>query len=506
MLNSVACVVVFILSCVNGANYEPSDTVKMVNAYPHFTPTDMQSTSNTFNDGDDYLMGTVGLPAYVTALGIVSLVLLPFLLCLRCCCHCMKCAPGASNELWIDKDGRHRFKKNVWIFGAYYLTCVLALVFVHLLWMASASFSEAIVSASDALGDLEDLFQELSDDSVEAGSAIDDTNAALDNIADDDANVCQPDSTITDALDLLDGTVTDLATYTDKLPGYMADGITNVETGEYWQRLVLFCCYASIMGVLIFYVALAVCQSKCGLKVAMPLTWVIVLALTVVCGIEMWIVMITCDFCYSPEDSILSSLDSDSTLYQTISDYVTRDANGDACTNSANAELQKYITDASEEFDDAMDAFDDSIDACALAGVNTDDLSDAKDDLENAIGDLFDTMDDLADCLVIHNLWKDVVEVSLCEHFAEGMFYFWLSKHLTALFLYLLLSLGSVAWQYMDVVPDDSLDDEEAAYEKFVAGGIVIKDEYIADQKKEKKVVELTNKAGKSRGRLKGMF
>ena len=55
-------------------------------------------------------MGTVGLPAYVTALGIVSLVLLPFLLCLRCCCHCMKCAPGASNELWIDKDGRHRFK------------------------------------------------------------------------------------------------------------------------------------------------------------------------------------------------------------------------------------------------------------------------------------------------------------------------------------------------------------------------------------------------------------
>jgi len=50
---------------------------------------------------------------------------------------------------------------------------------------------------------------------------------------------------------------------------------------------------------------------KTGLKLIMPITWMIVLVLTVLCTVELYIVMVTCDFCMDPETALLSELDED---------------------------------------------------------------------------------------------------------------------------------------------------------------------------------------------------
>jgi hypothetical protein len=84
-----------------------------------------------------------------------------------------------------------------------------------------------------------------------------------------------------------------------------------VAQGEGYQTSVLFACYAGIVVLIIVYIILEVCHLKTGLKLIMPITWIIVLVLTILCTVELYIVMITCDFCMDPAAALLSELDSD---------------------------------------------------------------------------------------------------------------------------------------------------------------------------------------------------
>lgn len=499
---NVICLLSFVV-CALGAFYEPSPTVKMVNSYPHFNAYSLDASSDKWSTDGDYYVGVAGLAAVVLVLGIVALVIMPILLCLRCCCTCLKCAPNQETPTYQDSKGNEHYNKNWFVFGSYYVVCLAAFVMAHLMWAASDSFSKAIQESVDTLGDLEDIFQNLKDDTQDGKSDTEQAINDLNSFVSSDVCYTAAQEMLT-AINILDTTLDTMYDGVKVLPGYMASASEEVEKGDAIQASVLYSCYAGIMVVIGVYLLLEFCHLKCGLKIMMPISWFVVLVLTVLCSIELVILMVTCDFCMDPAGAILDN--SSGALYDVVNDYVSRDANGTACTNSNSAKLQGYLDDIQDAFSKSMSNSTIAYDACDTLGGTSADL--AKFTSANtslySFNDVLGTMSDTLDCNNIHNLWVGVLETALCKYFTDGMYYFWLSKHLTAVFLYLLMCLGSVTWQYFGIVDDDDAF-ADADDDAFVTGGIVIRDNGKLEDKKEKSVVELT-KRDNSGGRLRGIF
>ena len=102
----------------------------------------------------------------------------------------------------------------------------------------------------------------------------------------------------------------------------------------------------------------------------------------------------------------------------TVSDYVTRDANGEACV-SGSTELQTLLTDVNTTLYDAIGDLNAALDACSvIGGLNIDDLTAAKNDIKN-MEDIIESLTVVTDCETIHNLWVGLLGTAFCTNYTE---------------------------------------------------------------------------------------
>jgi hypothetical protein len=491
---------------VNAGKYSPTDVVESVHNYPRFDPTTGEESDNEVKFTDTaYIVGTQGLPAYILGLGLIACMLLPFCLALRCCCHGMQCRPGQGAPTEPDKHDDHYYVRNTYLFGAYYLCCLLAVVVVQLIFMADAELVKAIDNASDYATDMKNDLNDVLDDAKET---IGKTDEAMDHVIDDD--ICEA---LENALDAFKDTVSAVETFVEPLPDYFATMADYIDMALPWEKNILIGCYIGIMCFIVIYVALDYLKSGQGLKIMFPLTWLVVIALTLVCTLELSFLIITCDVCMDPGGILADNAGIKSDTGTFILQYAGS-ADQKACANSTSLEvdIQSALSERETVYNELNEPISDD-DATTIAEYCDNSGNGLISSLfadDGSVDVLTSGMADLVSCKTINTMWVELVEKSICEFFTSGLYYFWLSKHISALFLYLMLCLSSLTWHYFEKVHESDIEGDDD-YNKYLAsgnrnyvagtGGIVVKDDQVADHKKERKVTELT-----TRGRLRGLF
>lgn len=438
-------VVVLFSSTSQAANYEATPIVKAVADYD----------DNKWGD-KDYFVLTGYLPGAILVLGILSLMIYAILLCFRCCCVCMKCAPDPTDpgNHYVSDSGHVKYYKPKMLEIIYYVTCIAGFAMAHLMWMASASFSSAFNEAGDSFNVLESKFTTMKTDCATSATNIDSSQALL-ATAQTQAASCYyefADSSLT----ALESANNALKTMVDPIPGYLSDTQDLMDQGDTAQQSILYAAYVAILIVIGIYMFLNFFETKFGLKCVMPVTWFTVLILTIVCCIELYILMVACDFCLAPKENLLDELGTKSALYDVVNDYVSRDANGDACTNATGTDLYLKIIAINDSVTSMVNATDTALTLCNADNAVTD-YSGMQSTRNSAATfyNVVDSMNEALDCNTIHNAWVGILEDALCSFFTEGMYYFWLSKHTTALFLFILMVVGSIIWQYYGDVEED---------------------------------------------------
>lgn len=492
---------------VNAGKYSPTDVVESVHNYPRFDPTTGEESDNEVKFTDTaYIVGTQGLPAYILGLGLIACMLLPFCLALRCCCHGMQCRPGQGAPTEPDKHDDHYYVRNTYLFGAYYLCCLLAVVVVQLIFMADAELVKAINNASDYATDMKNDLNDVLDDAKETKGK---TVEAI-TYVDADTN-CDG---LREALGAFKKSVSAVETLVKPLPDYFANMADYIDMALPWEKNILIGCYIGIMCFVVIYVAIDYFKSGRGLKIMFPLTWLVVIVLTLVCTLELSLLIITCDVCMDPGGILADNAGRKTETGTFILDYA---GSADEMACESPTSVEEDLEDAIDERETVNDLLQDEVtnddgttsiaDFCDASSDGT--ISSLFAD-DGSVDVLLSGMASLVSCKTINKMWVELVEKSICDFFTSGLYYFWLSKHISALFLYLMLCLSSLTWHYFEKVHESDIEGDDD-YNKYLAsgnrnyvagtGGIVVKDDQVADHKKERKVTELT-----TRGRLRGLF
>lgn len=487
LIFNVLCLI-SLVNIVKSEFYTPTDRVKEVNEYPEVDLTG-GSVPGTEHTGE--------LAILILGLGIISLVLFPFFLCLRCCCICMKCAPDPLDpeSHYVNDNGDEKYYKPKILTAIYYLTCIAGFVMAHFMWMATDGFSAAFDNASSAFEDIKRLFTEIKNDCTQLSTKIDTQTVAVNNM-----NSCtDTKSTLQTSLSALDTTNDAIYTISKPIPGYMSDAQDLMDQGDDAQSSVLYAAYCGIMGVIGVYLILEFCQSKFGLRVMMPFTWIVVLVLTIVCCVELQVLMYSASFCMDPTGEMLDAMSSSSALYGVINDTMVRNNQGQTCVNGP-TELQGDVQTLNNTLNDILNVTATIIGLGACGSTDQSILVGVQDTFKTFQLNNIDSLDEAVDCNTLHTLFSKLLEKALCTNLTDGLYYFWLSKHTTALFLFILMVLGTITWQYYGNVEEDKSDfmEIEANKNGAVAGGITI----TGRQSKETEMVQ----KDATRGRFRGVF
>ena len=310
--------------------YTPSQVVVAAHRIPHvyatsgkmytggFNLTNLQFNPTIPTATTGWLPTVFPVPIALLVLGIVSILLMNVFWFFRCfsCCRFLKCAP---TEETIETDPLKvvKSRKFIWYWFLFWLLVVV--LADHALYFGNADVDKAIDQGAASFGTLGGIFQDVLDSVIDISLQLVKFNTAI--LA---ANAqCQSSmSSATSALTSPISTVTDLVS---SLPGKVKplQNYLGQDAKDYKNR-VAFVFYAVIMAVaLAFPLAAYFLRSKCAFYLIMTFTWLIVVALTVICAIVMIFVMIFSDFCMDPVASLLTFISATSSQGQMITYYTS---------------------------------------------------------------------------------------------------------------------------------------------------------------------------------------
>lgn len=481
---------VFLLNTVKAEFYTPTDRVKEVNSYPDIELTG-GSIPGTSHTGE--------LAVLILALGLASLFLFPIILCFRCCCTCMKCAPDPLDpeSHYVNDNADTKYYKPKILTGLYYLTCIAGFVMAHFMWMATDGFSASFDNASSAFEDIKLQFTDVKTDCTVLSSDIATKSSRVDSMS----GACSAAKTeLQDALTTLGDTNDAIFSIAKPIPDYMSDAQDMMDQGDTFQSTVLYAAYCGIMAVIGIYLLLNFFESKFGLRLMMPFTWIVVTILTVVCCVELQVLMYSASFCMDPTQEMLDSMSQSSSLWGIINDTMVRNNQGQTCMNGK-TELQNDVYELNNTLNSILNI--------TAIFTNSGSCSSADDTILGEVQTTFKSfqtlqvtnLDDAVKCETLHNLFSKLLEKAFCTNLTDGLYYFWLSKHTTALFLFILMVLGTITWQYFGDVEEDKGDflAMEENNNGAVSGGITI------SSGRPPKEAEMISRDA-TRGRFRGVF
>ena len=275
-------------------DYSPNRFVRAGHNIPHLSKT-LGSESNNFDtindDWTSYIYSVTVFPAIFVAAGILSLLIYQLVLCFRCCCC-------RNANLHPQPDQQSIFcwtvtKKNPLIFSCFYIFAVFAMCANLCVLISNYYFSNMIDEGKSSMTTLETIFTDISDygDSLSSVGSTSQTtmnNATCSVYYSSYTSIVS--SFISDATDITDT----VGTFPDTIESAKDD--FSKYTGYISEVLYI---YLGVIGGVILMVFFSnCCKTTVYLNFTIAIAELIVLALTVLAGIEM-IIVVSDNICFS---------------------------------------------------------------------------------------------------------------------------------------------------------------------------------------------------------------
>ena len=230
---------------------------------------------------------------------LLSILIYLFMLLFRCCCTCIKCGPknvdlNALNDeeyqAWAANTSKWR-NRMLFFFILFLLFSVIA---VHVIFYGNQQLTSGVHSTEDALNSLSDIFvgiaNTVSDIGVQTSAISTELSASqcVQTLQTYDPNFVSPSTYLSPI-----NTYTDsISSMISNIPNTLHDANDSLSYyGIYVKNLVVYIFYAIIMTVSVLFALGGGLHSFYLTKFAMILAIVIVIALTIICSIEMVVVV-----------------------------------------------------------------------------------------------------------------------------------------------------------------------------------------------------------------------
>lgn len=426
--------------------YAPDNTVKVGHSIPH-VGVDGKLYDSTFTYSEGYLQSLIPVPAVILGIGLLSILIYMSLMCFRCCCECIRYAPNRDDYL-KDNAPITKFDWAHKVVSRRRLTLFLFVTFLfftfavnHILFWGDATISQGVSDASDGLNSLGDTFAVYSDATGAFVASYARLGQAMSDVTCQEYN-SQAQAQVSSTLSSFEGYATVLNdAISDIAPNIYSASDTFITYGTTKKSTVVYIFYAFIAFDCILLALAAIIRNKVFMQVLLSFSLLIVIALTVICCIEMVIVMLLSDFCMDPIEyiSTLASklFGSTSSIYQAVDYYTT-------CSGS-----MPYTSDLISVNTELL-SFQTQLNGLQTAGCSDSDLTLAIQETSTLITSLTVLTNELSACTSIQLPLKEIIENSSCVDTINGFFIIWICQFLCSGFLYFTICAASVLYQYFD--------------------------------------------------------
>ena len=425
-------------------------------------------TSDDFEPTEEYFMNSLFQPIFLTALGLVALILLIVGLCCRCCCRCLQCLP---NDHHTEKGHQHdsHAQRVAFIKSQEREITIIEITLIVLVLISDCFcyygygyLMKGNDDLVDALTDLEETFGSVVTHTnliytVDAPAMVTASNGGY-------TSGCSAAQEIfggsdgTGGLVAFSDTYLNLAKTLDNLADTMYDMLEQAKTAVaenmagYIQTFVLLIfCLGFICCVL--FTSMKISHSTCGTKLAMLWAMITFLLLLVFNMPMMYLSQVFGDFCMDPTYNAVWSIPPGS----------TRDMVKFYATCQGTDTLGEALGSASTGMNDiknATDAITSSFASCS-SDTYASDLGTACTDSATRL----DAIGTLLSCPTFQSVWFKLINDAFCQGFYDGIYSIWVSQFLTSFFLYFLIIVASISYQFFKpidkIVPDDGYDEDK---------------------------------------------
>lgn len=446
-------------------DYTPSNDVKQGHNLIHWSPVDGGGREI------DYVLSAAFPAIVITIIGIVSVVIFQLTLIGRFCMRSYKCC-GVSKTT-------SSYRGNLMIFGALLLVCLINL---HMLFIGNSGINDGLIEAADGLGTLGTEFESLKANSVTLttlGGKIQSDSASCVGAndcaqyyccsqADCDSN-SSPDTELKPMFAVFDTQGTLVKGVGDSLYSLVKSVPDALDSAESVLRgpavesknLVIYIVYAVLLFVLVGYAASAYFKRKIGTQVMILISELIVILLTICCGVCMFLVTVLGDFCMDPSGIII--------------DVVTETSNSTQLLDLLNYYLNCIgSSPIGSDLDDGIEALgwvvgNITAEAGNLAsGQNAQQCQSEINSISSQSTDSIDTLNSLLSifgCSTINNAWSKIVNEGLCTSGFSGFYALWIALYLVSLCLFFLMCIGAILFKQYEYQAEGYNEDGEISFD-----------------------------------------
>lgn len=445
------------------AEYEPSPTVESFSGLGGDEEVSMEAM---------YLNSIITLPIMYVVVGMGCIGLFCLVMVCRCCFPCFKCAPKPGHPTITKNDGSTHYAKDWSIFGPFFFFLAAVIISCFTVFKGAGTVQEGFDAIDGSLTSLQsDVFQDMADKAAIMGVEAD--------IGYDIANAGNDDSNCDDIFETFKGVFEGLQTAADGFESAVESVPDSLQMArDYTAQIAaavaflifgLFCFFLSIAGA---YIGLEFCELKCLMKLLMLFTVVVETIATLLLGAILCLQMFLSDWCMDPLNILLRLIleeEPDVAYANAIANdeegtnamllfYLYRKEDGTVCSGKdVVGDLLASITDA---VDDIQDVFEDEVDDGVLTACpEITNIQTALDDTSAALTAALAE----ADCRSINKAFTEFVEDGLCG-LTTGMGEIWTAQFFTATWLFIVMALAGVTYEYFghveSVVPDNEGDVE----------------------------------------------
>lgn len=230
------------------------------------------------------------------------------------------------------------------------------------------------------------------------------------------------------------------------------------------KNLVVFIVYAILMIVLLGYAASAYFKHKIGTQIMIFISELIVIALTISCGVCMFLVTILGDFCMDPSGNVI--------------DLVTETTNNTDFKDLLNYYLNCVGTSPiGSDLDDGIQALNYVIGNITAnadyigvgAGGQNEALCQAEiTSISTQSQQSLTTLQSLLDffgCSAVNNAWSQIINEGLCTKGYSGFYALWISLYLVSFCLFFLMCIGAVLFKQYEYQVEGHNEDGEITFD-----------------------------------------
>lgn len=456
--------------------YEPSASVSLFASMSGDIEMDLGDTN--------YYIAVLGPSIVFGALGLVSLVI--FLICMlfRCCCKCCRCEPGKNVETYeINESGARKPKKDVVLFGIFFLFILGAIVADQMIFIATTQLQTGVSTASESIGDLSTMMT----GAMNAGLNMYAAGVKMAKMADYAKTESEFKRCGMDLTGVAAGAIQTYASVIYNLvkdvPALLDETSVVVETYTNSYLLVfMMTVYAITMVNMLFFALFTFIGIATLMRISVVVAWIVCLIATLVLTFDFAFLMVVGNVCVSaPGQSLIDGLrlSKGEAFYDMLNSYTLGNCDGtDIIANSVSF-LNEAITNATKALDDGI---------ASVNALNIPFTPNCLVDPEYVKfqGYLSTVILENANigiqmgCPKIHGVWDKMVHSALCTEMFEGASSFFWSQAICNLLLFLVMCTATVVWQYFhvrdtSVIPGD--DDYEDGYVQDAESAELIKGE-----------------------------